>query len=102
MDSSVQVALIGMGGIFLTGISVIVVAVLNSKKERGDTADSAVEKTLRERLALRDEQIADHVEDKAELKERLAECKETVASQGLLVAQQVETIAEHVKNMEGP
>lgn len=101
------VALIGTGGIFITACSVIVVAVLNNRKERGDTASTAVEKTylerektLRERLALRDEQIADHLSDKTDLKERLADAKKTIADQGLLIAQQIDTIAAQGKIIE--
>jgi adenylosuccinate lyase len=93
MDSNVQVALIGMGGIFITAVSVILVAMVNSRKERDDTADSAVEKTLRERLTLRDEQIADHVADKDDMRARIDEQRALIDEQRVLIAQQTEIIA---------
>lgn len=107
MDSSVQVAFLGMVGIFATAASVVIVAVVNSRKERGDTAENAVEMTLRERLTLRDEQIKDHLDDKVRLKEQLAEkalendeLTHTVAEQGVLIAQYVETIARLAEENE--
>lgn len=72
MDPTVQVALIGIFTTVVTTIGVIGVAVLNSRKERGSAAESAMERTLRERITLRDEQIAD-------LREELAEEEATIA-----------------------
>lgn len=72
MDPTVQVALIGIFTTVVTTIGVIGVAVLNSRKERGSAAESAMERTLRERITLRDEQIAD-------LREELAEKEATIA-----------------------
>lgn len=59
MDPTVQVALIGIFTTVVTTAGVVLVAVVNSKKERGNTAESAMEMTLRERIILRDEQIDD-------------------------------------------
>lgn len=107
MDASVQVALVGTLGIFITACSVVVVAIVNGRKEKGDTADNAIQATLRERLALRDEQIKDHLDDKTRLKEQLAQVTllrdegiETIAAQGLLIAEQIETIARQAKQIE--
>jgi hypothetical protein len=72
VDPTVQVALIGIFTTVVTTIGVIGVAVLNSRKERGSAAESAMERTLRERITLRDEQIAD-------LREELAEEEATIA-----------------------
>ena len=100
MDSSVQVALVGTLGIFITAVSVVLVAIVNTKREKADTAENAVEKTLRERLALRDEQIADHLDDKTRMKLTIDEQHETITAQGLLIAQQIETIAEQAQIIE--
>ncbi len=59
MDTTVQVAIIGIITTFVTTIGVVIVAIFNNKKERGAAAESAMERTLRERIVLRDEQIAD-------------------------------------------
>jgi hypothetical protein len=107
MDPSVQVALVGTLGIFITACSVVAVAIVNGRKEKSDTADNAMEKTLRERLTLRDEQIKDHLDDKTRLKDQLAQAAllhdedvETITAQGLLIAEQVETIAQQAKLLE--
>lgn len=59
MDAAVQVAIIGIVTTLVTTLGVVFVAILNNKKERGTAAESAMERTLRERILLRDEQIAD-------------------------------------------
>lgn len=66
MEPMVQVAIIGIVTTLITTAGIVVAAIVNSLKERGDTADSAIEMTLRERIVLRDEQIADLREDLAE------------------------------------
>lgn len=63
MDPAVGVAVVGLFGTITTGGATVIVSQLNSKKERANAAESAVEKTLRERLLLRDEQIAELKED---------------------------------------
>lgn len=100
MDPSVQVALVGTLGIFITACSVVIVAIYNGRKEKSDTAENAMEKTLRERLTLRDEQIKDHLDDKARMKLIMDEQVQTITSQGLLIAEQMETIAEQAKIIE--
>lgn len=59
MDATVQVALIGIITTLVTTAGVVGVAIVNNRKERGTAAESAMERTLRERIILRDEQIAD-------------------------------------------
>jgi hypothetical protein len=58
-DTTVQVAVVGIFTTLITTIGVIVVAIINNRKERGGAANEAVEETLRERIILRDEQILD-------------------------------------------
>jgi predicted RNase H-like nuclease (RuvC/YqgF family) len=72
-DPAVQVALVGIFSTLITTIGVIFVAVLNNNKEREGAADQGVEATLRERIALRDEQLAELREDISELRTQLAE-----------------------------
>lgn len=76
-DPTAQVAAIGILTTFITTVGVILVAVLNNRKERGDAADAGVEAALRERIALRDEQISDRDHDIADLRERLSESEKT-------------------------
>lgn len=59
MDATVQVALVGIFTTMVTTAGVVIVAMINNRKERGGAAESAMERTLRERIVLRDEQIAD-------------------------------------------
>jgi hypothetical protein len=84
-DPTVQVAFIGVVTTFITTIGVILVAVMNNKRERRSAADVGVEVTLRERLTLRDEQIAELREDKADLRERLDAALEEVQEKTALV-----------------
>lgn len=58
-DPAVQVAAVSIFTTFITTIGIIIVAVLNNKKERTDAASEGIEETLRERILLRDEQILD-------------------------------------------
>lgn len=79
-DPTVQVAAVGIFTTLITTIGVIIVAVLNNKKERTDAATEGIEETLRERILLRDEQILDlrdEVAHKEQIIQRLkAELKE--------------------------
>lgn len=59
MDISVLAPLLGFGGTIVTAGSVAVVAALTHRSENKQAAESAMERTLRERITLRDEQIAD-------------------------------------------
>lgn len=69
MDATVQVALVGICTTAITTAGVIFVAFYNNKKERGQAAESAMERTLRERIVLRDEQIKDLQNDITDLKQ---------------------------------
>jgi hypothetical protein len=73
LDATVQVALIGIITTIVTTFGVIIVAVVNNRKERGSAAESAMERTLRERIILRDEQIEDLKVDVAERDQKIAE-----------------------------
>jgi len=57
-DPTAQVAAIGIVTTLITTTGVLLVAVLNNKKERSDAADTGVELALREQITLRDERIA--------------------------------------------
>lgn len=69
MDPTIAVALVGLGGIFVTSVAGILVAIITNRREKGQAAETSLEKVLREKISLRDEQITD-------LKEELAEQKE--------------------------
>lgn len=71
-DPTVQVAIVGVLATLITTLGVVFVAVINNRKERGGAADEGVEAALRERLTLRDEQLADLRADVAELEAKLA------------------------------
>lgn len=75
MDPTVQVALIGIFTTVITTAGVVAVAVMNNRKERGASAESAMERTLRERITLRDEQNAELREDNQELREENAQLR---------------------------
>lgn len=71
-DPTTQVALVGIITTFITTGGVILVALMNNQRERGGAADEGVESTLRERIALRDEQIVELKDDMKDLREQLA------------------------------
>lgn len=75
IDPGVQTALIT--GISAIGVAFVgvVVAMVNSRKERGVAAENAMIATLKERLTLRDEQleIKDHIIEKLKEEIRLHE-----------------------------
>lgn len=70
-DPTVQVAVVGIVTTFITTIGVLVVAVMNNKKERASSAGEGVASTLRERIKLRDEQIVELRQDLLNLEEKL-------------------------------
>lgn len=70
-DSSVQIALIGIVTTLITTAGVVIAALVNNKRERSGSASQGVEAVLRERVALRDEQITELRDDKADLRSRL-------------------------------
>ena len=59
MDPTVQVALIGIFVTVITTIGLVVITVINSRKEKSDSAQKALESVHRERLEFKDEIIAD-------------------------------------------
>lgn len=77
MDPTVQVALIGIGVAVVTTVGLIVVAIVNSRRERGDSAQRAMERVHKERLALKDEIIKELRLDIAELTIKNKELKES-------------------------
>jgi hypothetical protein len=83
LDPTVQVAAIGIVTTLVTTTGVVLVAILNNKRERSGSAEAGVVIALRERLALKDEIIRDLRDDKSELEEenedlraRLRRCQE--------------------------
>lgn len=78
-DPTVQVAAIGIITTFITTLGVIVVAVLNNRKERTDAAETGIEETLRERIILRDEQIMDLKDEVAHKEQIIQRLKAKIA-----------------------
>lgn len=58
MDPAIIVALVSVATAVVTTAGGVLVAMLTNRREAENAADDAVEKALRERLELRDEQIA--------------------------------------------
>lgn len=58
MDPAIIVALVSVGTAIVTTAGGVLVAALTNRREAENAADDAMEQTLRERIALRDEQIA--------------------------------------------
>ena len=84
MDPTVQVALIGIAAAIVTTIGLVVVAVINSRRERSDSAQKAMERVHRERLNFKDDVIRetrrenDELEqENKQLKKELAECQQS-------------------------
>lgn len=73
MDPTVQVAMIGIFTTVVTTAGIVGVALINNRKERGASAESAMERTLRERILLRDEQIEELKQDIADRDKQIAE-----------------------------
>lgn len=84
-DPTVQVAFIGIIATFITTSGVVFVAYLNNRKERTDTAEEGVESTLRERIALRDEQIQDLRDDIKGFRIRLDQALEEIEEKTELI-----------------
>lgn len=70
-DPTVQVAIIGVMTTLITTAGVIIAAMVNNRRERSGSSQAGIEATLRERITLRDEQILDLREEKADLRTRL-------------------------------
>jgi 5-bromo-4-chloroindolyl phosphate hydrolysis protein len=67
VDSSVQVALIGIFVAIVTTTGLVIVAIINNRRERGDSAQKAMERVHKERLELKDEIIKELRMDVSEL-----------------------------------
>lgn len=70
-DPTVQISIIGIITTLITTIGVVLVAALTSRKAVDDHRDDDMEASLRERIALRDDQIADLRADREALRDRL-------------------------------
>lgn len=71
MDATVLAAFLGIGTAVVAASSAIVVAFINNQRERTSSAETAMEETLRERILLRDEQIAQRDHRIEQLEEEL-------------------------------
>jgi hypothetical protein len=91
-DPSVQVAFLGVMGTALSAGSVAIVAILNNRRERTGAAETGVEETLRERLALREDQIRAKDERLAFKRNLLAEKDEIIAKKDEIIAEKNELI----------
>lgn len=65
METSVWVALLALFGTIVTVTGGVVVAIITSNKDSKASAETALEKSLRERILLRDEKIEELKEDLA-------------------------------------
>jgi hypothetical protein len=66
LDVNAQVVA-GVVGTVITTLGLIIVAVLNNRRERKGSAEASMEATLRERILFKEEIIADLRNDKQEL-----------------------------------
>lgn len=71
MDTATTIAVFGFLGSTITAMVGGFVAIYTNRTEKKQTAEVSVEKTLRERIVLRDEKIAELQEDLQELRESL-------------------------------
>lgn len=63
MDTATLIAVLGFLGTLVASIIGAIVAISTNRTEKAQTAEQTVEKTLRERILLRDEQIEDLKDD---------------------------------------
>lgn len=84
-DPTVQVAAVGIVTTFITTAGVLLVALVNNRKERLDAADAGIMASMRERLALRDEQLQDCRDDRITLQHRLDVALEEIEEKTMLV-----------------
>lgn len=71
--TAVYVAIIGFFGTIVTVAGAVVIAWLTSRGEREQTAESALERALRERLLLKKEKIEELEQDRDEALAKVAE-----------------------------
>lgn len=70
MDPVIAVAIFSFLGVVVTATAGVIVAIFTNTKERKQASESTMEKALRERLVLRDEQLEDLREELIEEKAR--------------------------------
>ena len=63
LDSATLVPVLGFAGTVVLAVSAIVVAIITHKNEQGQTAESVMERTLNQRILLRDEQNSELKQD---------------------------------------
>lgn len=85
MDGPVLVALLGFFGTIVTAAVALAVAIVANGKERKNAAEGSMEKTLRERLAFKDEQMIEIKGKNAILTETLRARDETIEAQALVI-----------------
>lgn len=85
MEPSILVAVLGFFGVMVTSIIGAIVAMGTNRKEKQNVAETTIEKTLRERILLRDEQLEESEDDNrklvaenAALFAKLEMCKEAI------------------------
>lgn len=75
MDTPTLVAILGFFGTVVTATGGAIVAVLVNRSEKKQSAESSIEKTLRERITFKEEQLADLRQDLAEEKLKRADAE---------------------------
>lgn len=78
MSEASLVALLGLCGTAVTVLGVVLVALINSRKEMSAATTREVEDTLRERIIFKDEKIADLTAEVARLRLRIDKIDEGV------------------------
>lgn len=66
MDPVIAVAVFSFLGVVVTALAGVFVSIITNRKEKRQTSETTMERTLRERLTLRDEQLEDIKSDLAE------------------------------------
>lgn len=79
MDPATTVAVFSFAGVVVTVLGGAVVAIYTNRSEKKTTAETAMEKTLRERIILRDEQIEDLKADVREAEDAKAVTEEKLS-----------------------
>lgn len=82
MDTATTVAVFGFLGTLIASVVGGFVAIYTNRTEKQQTAEVSVEKTLRERILLRDEQIAD-LRAELDWEKKRKPCTECILSQNL-------------------
>lgn len=74
MEASTVSVLGGLGVALITGVTAVVVAFINNRKERTSSADNGIEAVLRQQLALSDDRLEAAHDIIDQLRRRLARC----------------------------